>query len=135
MKKKADNYCDQCKQYMWVDCKREHGKCKSKGNRVKTYLGSNQQQMLMNNRTVRTEDTCSQLSLQDKSSLEESISVTMATAPSHADQLDSMLTVRVKSSNQVNIKLPQDKTIPGITSCAFLPNGELLLADCRTLAS
>ena len=41
-----------------------------------------------------------------------------------------MLGLKVKSSCKVNIKHPQDKESPRITSCAFLPNGELLLVDC-----
>ena len=42
-----------------------------------------------------------------------------------------MLDLKVKSSCKVNIKHPQDKESPRITSCAFLPNGELLLVDHR----
>ena len=42
-----------------------------------------------------------------------------------------MLYLKVKSSSKVNIKLPQDKRPPRISSCAFLPNGELLLVDHR----
>ena len=40
-----------------------------------------------------------------------------------------MLDLKVKSSCKVNIKLPQDEDSPRISSCAFLPNGELLLVD------
>ena len=40
-----------------------------------------------------------------------------------------MLDLKVKSSCKVNIKLPQDEKSPRISSCAFLPNGELLLVD------
>ena len=42
-----------------------------------------------------------------------------------------MLNLKVKSPCKVNIKHPQDKGSPRITSCAFLPNGELLLVDHR----
>ena len=40
-----------------------------------------------------------------------------------------MLNLKVESSCKVNIKLPQDEESPRISSCAFLPNGELLLVD------
>ena len=40
-----------------------------------------------------------------------------------------MLNLKVESSCKVNIKLSQDKRPPRISSCAFLPNGELLLVD------
>ena len=40
-----------------------------------------------------------------------------------------MLDLKVKSSCKVNIKHPQDEDSPRISSCAFLPNGELLLVD------
>ena len=40
-----------------------------------------------------------------------------------------MLDLKVKSSCKVNIKHPQDEESPRISSCAFLPNGELLLVD------
>ena len=40
-----------------------------------------------------------------------------------------MLNLKVKSSCKVNIKHPQDEMSPRISSCAFLPNGELLLVD------
>ena len=40
-----------------------------------------------------------------------------------------MLDLEVKSSCKVNIKHPQDEESPRISSCAFLPNGELLLVD------
>ena len=40
-----------------------------------------------------------------------------------------MLNLKVESSCKINIKLPQVEDSPRISSCAFLPNGELLLVD------
>ena len=40
-----------------------------------------------------------------------------------------MLNLKVKSSCKVNIKHSQDEESSRISSCAFLPNGELLLVD------
>ena len=84
-----------------------------------------------NNQTIPTEEIFSHLSIKDRSSQEKSKSVTMATAPANTDQLDNMLNLNVQSSSKVNIKLPQDKEIPRISSCTFLPSGELLLVDRR----
>ena len=49
----------------------------------------------------------------------------------HKHLLDNMLNLKVKSSCKVNIDHPQDEESPRISSCAFLPNGELLLVDHR----
>ena len=45
------------------------------------------------------------------------------------NQLDTRLNLKVKSFRKVNINLSHDKVTPRVSSCAFLPNGELLLAD------
>ena len=45
-----------------------------------------------------------------------------------------MLNLKVKSSCKVNIKLPKDRRPPRISSCAFLPNGELLLVDHHNIS-
>ena len=58
-------------------------------------------------------------------------SATMATGPSDTNHLDNVLNLKVKSSSKVNIKLPQDKRTSSISSCAFIPSGELLLVDHR----
>ena len=90
-------------------------------------------------------DVFSRLSIKDNSTPEERKSGTMSTVPSDKNQLDNMLNLKVKSTSKVNIKLPreflfsfkkhaklqQDKREPRISSCAFLPNGDLLLVDHR----
>ena len=48
-------------------------------------------------------------------------------------QLDNIIDLKVISSSKWNIKLPKDESTPRITSCAFFPNGELLLLDHRNM--
>ena len=37
--------------------------------------------------------------------------------------------MKVKSTKEVNIKLPDDNEDPDITGCTFLSNGRILLCD------
>ena len=41
--------------------------------------------------------------------------------------------MKVRSSNQVNIKLPDDKFNPGIFGCEVLPNGQIILCDFNNI--
>ena len=42
-----------------------------------------------------------------------------------------ILDMKVKSSKEINIKLPDDDESPWITGCTFLSNGRILLCDCK----
>ena len=41
----------------------------------------------------------------------------------------NLVDMEVKSSNVVDIKLPKDEAVPGITDCAFMSNGYIVLCD------
>ncbi|MEW8548115.1 MAG: hypothetical protein AB2693_31820, partial [Candidatus Thiodiazotropha sp.] len=44
-----------------------------------------------------------------------------------------VLSMKLHSSSQSNIQLADDKEVPWISGCSFMPNGDLLLCDCNNL--
>ena len=61
--------------------------------------------------------------------LEKLGNVTVDQIQSHKPQRKLFTDMLVKSSNQVNIKLPDDINNPDITGCEVLPNGQIILCD------
>ena len=111
----ANHYCEQCKEYLCSSCLLQHKRFKvSKDHKIWSTTTPDTSPV-PTSKQIPVSDTFSMLS--------------MATALSNTDQLDNMLKLKAKSSIKVNIKLPQDEETPRISSCAFLPNGELLLVD------
>ena len=61
--------------------------------------------------------------------LEKLGNVTVDQIQAYKPKRKSFKGMKVKSSNQVNIKLPDDKHNPYITGCEVLPNGQIILCD------
>ena len=55
----------------------------------------------------------------------------MNQAASYRNKTGEILGLSSQSSRKVNVKLANDKNVPGITGCTFLSSGELLLCDER----
>ena len=131
--REANHFCETCKEYFCNSCSNQHKKFKmSKNHKLRTVPTTSQSSFSASQQTPHS-NGLSKLSLSQHTAPSDngskSQSVTTATAPANTDQPDNMLNLKVESSSKVNIKLPQDKETPRISSRTFLPNSELLLAD------
>ena len=152
-KKDAKYFCKNCEMHICDSCKDYHKKFQelrcheilsggmmlNKGSSKPCDVSAQFQSLSTN-----PSDATSKHNINDVPSLQEEVSTdakTSTSKPSESTFLakndtsasesksDTLLDVQVETSSKVNVKLEDDRKVPAITGCCFMPGGELVLCD------